>query len=240
MNAHTLNETAFTSGEALSGSMDNKSVIETTLKLKSILKAENPKDNGNIPLSMSYEDFASTTLVNGKEQSMSIPPFSDTAIKAYYTPDNQILMDTIVGGSFNPQLKGMNSNLMEQFTQQIDFPESPLKVGDQFTTVKPMSIPSPAMKQMETNIRTTYVLNKIKAGTAYFTFEQEISLESEQEGFSINAIGSGTGSCEYDINDQYVRYLKSELPMHVTLDMSENMRSIVKLTKISEVKTSIE
>ena len=138
-----------------------------------------------------------------------------------------------MGGSLSPQLKGMNSNLMEQLTQQIDFPESPLQVGDQFTTEKPMSIPSPAMKPMETNIKTTYVLNKIKAGTAYFTFEQEISLESEQEGFSINAKGSGTGSCEYDINDQYVSYLKSELPMLVTMDMNENMRSLVTLTTIS-------
>jgi hypothetical protein len=239
MRAHTIYETVFNTGEALPNSMDNRSLIESTIKMKSILVAKAPKENGNIPISMRYEDASSTTLINGKEQSMPLP-LPDTAIKAYYTPDNQIIMDTIIGESFNPQIKGMISNILEHIGQQIDFPETPMQVGDQFTTEKPMEMPVPGMKPMETQIRSAYTLNEIKGGKAYFTFQQEISLETEQEGFSMQARGSGTGSCEYDIDGHFLSYFKNELPMQITTNMNENMSSIMSTTTISELKTSIK
>ncbi len=237
MNGHTFYETVFTSGETLPSSMNDKQLIETTVKMKPYLVAEHPKENGDIPLSIRYEDAESTSLINGKkEQSMPLP-ISDIVIKAFYTTDNQIVLDTIVGASFNDRFNGMIS---EMLGQNVDFPEYPMQVGDEFTTEKPMSISSPAMKPLETNIKTTYLLNEIKAGKAYFTFQQDMNLESTQESFTLEAKGSGKGSCEYDIDGQYLSYFKSELPLHVTMNMNENRSSMVNLTTISEVKMSAE
>jgi hypothetical protein len=207
--------------------------------MKTILKAENPLDNGNIPISIRYEDAESTDVINGKEHStpLKIP---DVAIKAFYTPDNQIVMDTIIEVPFDIRGERTFSDIMGSMGQQIDFPEKAMQVGDQFTTEKPMSIPSPAMKPLETNIKTTYTLNEIKAGKAYFTFQQDVAYVSKQETFSIEAKGSGTGSCEYDIEGQYLSYFKSELPLYVNTDMNGNKSSMVNLKTISELKTSTE
>ena len=239
MNGHTIYETVFASEEALPNSMNDRQLIETTVKMKTILVAENPKENGNIPINIRYEDTEWTSFLNGKKQSIE-QPIPDVTIKAFYTPDYQIVMDTIVGAPFDNQFERTISNILESMGQQIDFPENPMQVGDQFTAEKPMSIPSPAMKPMETNIKTTYILNEIKAGKAYFTFQQDITLVSKQDSFSIEAKGSGTGSCIYDIDVQYLSYFKSELPLHVNMDMNEKMSSMVNLTTISEVKMSTE
>lgn len=239
MNGHTIYETVFASEEALPNSMNDRQLIETTVKMKTILVAENPKENGNIPINIRYEDTEWTSFLNGKKQSIE-QPIPDVTIKAFYTPDYQIVMDTIVGAPFDNQFERTISNILESMGQQIDFPENPMQVGDQFTNEKPMSIPSPAMKPMETNIKTTYILNEIKAGKAYFTFQQDITLVSKQDSFSIEAKGSGTGSCIYDIDVQYLSYFKSELPLHVNMDMNEKMSSMVNLTTISEVKMSTE
>ncbi|MBT8205884.1 MAG: hypothetical protein KJP14_03205 [Eudoraea sp.] len=207
--------------------------------MKTILVAENPEENGDIPISIRYEDGESSSLIDGKKHSMPLQ-IPDVAIEAFYTTDNQIVMDTLIGAPFDNQFEQTVSNILESMGQQIDFPESPMRVGDQFTTEKPMSIPSPAMKPLETNIKTTYTLNEIKAGKAYFTFQQNITLVSKQESFSIEAKGSGTGSCEYDIDGQYLSYFKSELPLYVNMDMNENKSVMVNLTTVSELKTSTE
>jgi hypothetical protein len=239
MSTSSITETAFNSGEALSSSMDNKSLVENTTKMKSIMVAESPKEDGNIPISIRYEDATADMLVNGQRQSMALP-ITDAVIMANYTADNNIVMDTIVGQSLNPQFKQMMGTMLEQMAQQIDFPENPIKVGDEFTTEKPMTIPAPGMKPIEMKIKSAYKLNEINDGKAFFTFQQDITLESVQEGFSMDAKGSGTGSCEYDIDGQYLSYLKSELPMQLTMKMSENMSSIVNSTTITEVKMSVE
>ena len=239
MSTSSITETSFNSGEALSSSMNNKSLVENTTKMKSIMVAESQKEDGNIPISIRYEDATADMLVNGQRQSMALP-ITDAIIKANYTADNHIVMDTIMGQSLNPQFKQMMGTMLEQMAQQIDFPENPIKVGDAFTTEKPMTIPAPGMKPIEMKIKSTYKLNEIKDGKAFFTFQQDITLESVQEGFSMDAKGSGTGSCKYDIRGQYLSYLKSELPMQLTMNMSENMASIVNSTTITEVKMSVE
>ena len=239
MNGHTLYETVFASEEALPSSMDNTQLIETTVKMKTILVAENPEENGSIPISIRYEDGESSSLINGKKHSMPLK-IPDVAIKAFYSPDNQIVMDTIIEAPFDIRDERTFSDIMESIGQEIDFPKKPMQVGDQFTTEKPMSIPSPAMKPMETNIKTTYTLNEIKAGKAYFTFKQEISLVSKEDTFSIEAKGSGSGSCEYDIDGQYLSYYKSKLPLYVNMDMNENKSSMVNLTTVSELKVSTQ
>ena len=239
MNGHTVYETVFASEEALAGSTDDKQLIESTVKMKTILVADNPNENGNIPLSIRCEDAESTSVINGKKHSMPLK-IPDVVIKAFYTPDNQIVMDTIIELPFDNPNERTFSDILEFMGQEIDFPEKPMQVGDQFTTEKPMSIPSPAMKPMETNIKTTYTLNEIKAGKAYFTFKQDISLVSNEDTFTIEAKGSGTGSCEFDIDGQYLSYYKSKLPLHVNMEVNENMTSMVNLTTISELKVSTE
>jgi len=239
MNTYTLTETLLTTGEALPDSKDNKSTMESTLKVTSIMKSQGKREDGNIPITIRYEDATSAMLINGNEQAMDLP-ITDLAIQASYTPENRIMLDTIVGESFNPQFKQLIGNMLDQMVQPVEFPDSAIQVGDQFTTEQPLTIPNPGMSPIQMKIKSTYTLNQIKEGKAFLSFQQDVTLESTQEGFSMDAKGSGTGVCEYHIDGQYLSYYKTDLPWQMTINLNENMSSIVSSTTISEIKMTAE
>ena len=239
MSIYTLTETGITTGQPLESSLKKNSLIENTIKVISIMEAKGRKDNGNIPIEIRYTDATSSTLLNGKEQKMDLP-ITSNIIQVQYTPDDRYVLDSITGEMFNPQVKQLITNMLDQTQQQVEFPEKPLKIGDSFTTEMPMNITSTGMMPINSSITTTYILKEVKEGTAVLSFDQKVSLESKQESVSWEVKGEGSGICKYDIAGQYLSYCKTELPMQTTVKMNENMSSISSTTTISEIKTTAE
>ena len=239
MSIYTLTETGITTGQPLESALNKKSLIENTIKATSIMETKGRRNNGNVPVVIRYTDATSSTLVNGKEQKMDLP-ITDNIIQAQYTQDDRYVLDSITGEVFNPEFKQLITTMLEQMQQQVEFPERPLKIGDSFTTEKPMNISSAGMMPINSNITTTYVLKEIKTGTAVLSFDQKLSLESKQDKVSWEVKGEGTGTCEYNIAGQYLSYWKTELPLQTTVSMNENNSSIINSTTISEIKMKAE
>ena len=85
-----------------------------------------------------------------------------------------------------------------------------------------------------------YLLTEIKDGKAFFDIKQTVGLDMSQEQLNVIASGTGTGTSEFDIKENYLTKYKSELPMDMTIKVNEKMTMKMKMTTTSEQNVVIE
>jgi len=106
--------------------------------------------------------------------------------------------------------------------EQFKFPEQQLKVGDQFSTGRPMEM---AMEgsTIDIIVTTTYKLLSIKNDFAQFELNQTYLMTPKTMDNSFTGNGNGKGKLSYDIvNSLITDYsIKTELDMNKKLDYYE-------------------
>lgn len=195
--------------------------------------------NGEFPATIEYGKMISTTTVNGKTTTEE-QPYSGMKISGKYDVDNKFKADSIIGENVSQQMRNILITTLESVQQTIDFPEKPMKVGDQFNNEIPMTIPMEGMNPISVKIDMEYLLTGIKEGKAFFDIKQTIELDMGQEQLNVIASGTGTGTSEYDIAESYLIKYTSELPMEMTIKLNEKMTMKMKMTIASEQNAVIE
>ena len=106
--------------------------------------------------------------------------------------------------------------------EQFKFPEQRLKVGDQFSTDRPASMPMEG-STIDIVVTTTYKLLSIKNGTAQFELSQSYLMTPKLMDNSFTGSGSGKGQLSFDIGNRLITdySIKTELEMNKKLDYYE-------------------
>jgi hypothetical protein len=106
--------------------------------------------------------------------------------------------------------------------EQFKFPEQQLKIGDQFSTNRPMEM---AMEgsTIDIVVTTTYKLLSIKNGLAQFDLSQSYQMTPKTMDNSFTGSGSGKGQLNYKIENSLITdySIKTELEMNKKLDYYE-------------------
>ncbi|MGY0393295.1 hypothetical protein ACW5R3_12150 [Bizionia sp. KMM 8389] len=196
-------------------------------------------DKGEFPAILEYGKMISKTTTNGETKSEE-KPYSGMTILGKYDIGNKFKVDSIIGNNVTQQFRNTLTTTLENIQQAIKFPEKPMKVGDTFNSVIPMTFPMEGMNPISVIINMEYILTEIVENKAFFDLKQTVSLDMSQEQINIIASGTGTGTSEFDIKENYLTKYKSELPMNMTIKVNEKLTMKMKMTTTSEQNVVIE
>ena len=145
------------------------------------------------------------TVVQGEIKRKELPAF------------NKVVSNTL-GIDQRIQLLQTVQNMFEQFK----FPEQRLKIGDQFSVDRPVSMPMEG-STIDIVVTTTYKLLAIKNDIAQFELSQSYLMTPKTMDNSFTGTGSGKGQLSYDIANFLITdySIKTELEMNKKLDYYE-------------------
>jgi len=142
------------------------------------------------------------TMVQGEIKGQALPAFNKVV-------SNTLSIDQRI------QLLQTAQNTFDQFK----FPEQRLKIGDQFSVNRPVSIPMEG-STIDIVVTTNYKLLSIKNNLAEFELTQTYLMTPKTMDNSFTGTGNGKGQLTYDIaNSIITNYsIKTELEMNKKLD----------------------
>jgi len=121
--------------------------------------------------------------------------------------------------------------------EQFKFPEQRLKIGDQFSTVRPTEMAMEGSK-IDIVVTTTYKLLSIKNDIAEFELGQSYQMTPKIMDNSFTGNGSGKGQLSFDIgNSMITEYaLKTELDMNKKLDYYEfDLKTVNEFSQTTQI-----
>lgn len=214
-------------------------ITESETNMATDIITQNLDENGEFPATMEYGKMISTTTISGKTTTEE-KPYSGMKILGKYDIENKFKVDTIIGDKVSKQMRNVLKTTLESVQQAIKFPVKPMKVGETFKSEIPMTIPMEGMNPISVKINMEYLLTEIKGNKAFFDIKQTVGLDMSQEQINVIASGTGTGTSEFDIKENYLTKYKSELPMNMTIKVNEKMTMKLKMTTTSEQNVVIE
>lgn len=214
-------------------------ITESETNMATYIITQNFDKNGELPATIEYGKMTSTTIIGGKTTTEE-KPYSGMKILGKYDIESKFKVDTIIGNKVSQQMRDVLKTTLENVQQAIKFPEKSLKVGETFNSEVPMTIPMEGMNPISIKIKMEYLLTEIKDGKAFFDIKQTIGLDMSQEQFNVIASGTGTGTSEFDIKENYLTKYKSEVPIDMTIKVNEKMTMKLKMAITSEQNVVIE
>ncbi|MBV5314465.1 MAG: hypothetical protein JZU47_14285 [Prolixibacteraceae bacterium] len=145
------------------------------------------------------------TVVQGEIQNNALPTFNKVVSNTLKIDQRIQLLQTV-------------QNTFEQFK----FPEQRLKIGDQFSTDRPTSMPMEG-STIAIAVTTTYKLLSITNNLAEFELSQSYQMTPKIMDNSFTGTGSGKGRLTYDRTNCLITdySIKTELDMNKKLDYYE-------------------
>jgi hypothetical protein len=162
---------------------------------------------------------------------------SDEKISKLFTPETRFIgtarlnelpvYDSISGIFLEADQKAQMLKLLSSMSQ-INLPHRNMKPGDSDTLHSPMSIPLAGV-DMKMDYVTVFHLKSVKGSTAFFDLNVSFNLGMEVRDLPVDGYGSGTGTMEYDLKNQYptsyglgylikMRIAKEGLILHMIMD----------------------
>lgn len=178
-------------------------LMKNEQEISSELITQNYDNNGEIPLTMTYDKAISKALLNGKETINELP-ISGMRAHGKFDKESKLVIDSIAGGNLSPQMESFVISSLENAQQAMKFPEKPIKIGDSFNIEVPMTIPIEGMNPVTTNIDMEYKLTQIKEEIAFFDIDGTFELEMNQEPVHMTTEGTGRGTAEFDLNERFL------------------------------------
>jgi hypothetical protein len=182
-----------TDAELVTGKSSADSSFQVSLTYKKIMSLDGKND---IP---------EGTVVQGEIQNKALPTFNKVVSNALKIDQRIQLLQTV-------------QNTFEQFK----FPEQRLKIGDQFSTDRPTSMPMEG-STIAIVVTTTYKLLSITNNLAEFELSQNFQMTPKIMDNSFTGTGSGKGRLTYDRTNCLITdySIKTELKMNKKLDYYE-------------------
>jgi hypothetical protein len=178
--------------------------------------------------------YIKTMSLDGKNE---IP--EGTVVQGEIAGEQLPTFSSVTSGTLDFKQKAQLLQSVQSTFEQYKFPEQQLKIGDQFSTDRPMEM---AMEgsTIDIVITTNYKLLSIKNDVAQFELNQTYQMTPKTMDNSFTGKGNGKGQLSYDIANCLVAdySIKTELEMNKKLDYYEfDLKTINELsqtTKISE------
>lgn len=213
-------------------------VIESKMRTDIITNSRGV--NGDFIATKRYGEMTSSTTLNGKK-SVENKPYSGMKILGRYNKQNEFSIDSIVGVKLTPRLRHFHTYALGYFERKIKTPKKNIKIGDTIKNEMPLNIPMQGMGTVNVIINVNYILTEIIRNKAIFNMILDVYLDSsfgKQENKQIS--GSGTGRCEYDVDENQLTTYISELPMKLTVKIDDEMTAkinlIIKTEQFIEIK----
>ncbi len=130
--------------------------------------------------------------------------------------------NSVTSETLSSEQKAQLLQTVQTTFEQFKFPEQRLKIGDQFSTDRPMEM---AMEgsTIEIKVTNTYKLLNIKNGVAQFELSQSYQMTPKLIDNSFSGKGSGKGQLTYDIKNSLITdySIKTKIEMNKKLDYYE-------------------
>jgi hypothetical protein len=174
-----------------------KSSADSTFQLNLIYKNIMSLDGKN--------EIPEGTVIQGEMKNNALPTFNQVVSNTFQFDQRKQLLQTV-----------------QSTFDQFKFPEQRLKVGDQFSTDRPVTIPMEG-STVDIVVTTTYKLIGIKNNLAEFALSQTYLMTPKIQNNSFSGKGSGKGELSFDIRNSLVSdyTIRTELEMNKKLDYYE-------------------
>ena len=183
----------------------------------------------SFPVSLTYKK---TMSLDGKNE---IPEGS--VVEGEITGEQLPTFSKVTSGTLSIDQRIKLLQTVQNTFGQFKFPEQRLKIGDQFSTDRPMEM---AMEgsTIEIIVTTTYKLLSIKNEVAQFELSQTYQMTPKIMDNSFTGNGSGKGQLTYDIANSLITdySIKTELEMDKKLDYYEfDLKTINEFSQTTQI-----
>ena len=144
---------------------------------------------------------------------------------------------SVTSGTLTSEQKAQLLQTVQTTFEQFKFPEQQLKIGDQFSTDRPMEM---AMEgsTIEIKVTTTYKLLSIKNNVAQFELNQSYQMTPKIMNNSFSGKGNGKGQLAYDVANSLITdySIKTEIEMNKKLDYYEfDLKTINEFSQTTQI-----
>lgn len=183
----------------------------------------------SFPVSLTYKK---TMSLDGKNE---IPEGS--VVQGEIEGDQLPTFNSVTSGTLDFKQKAQLLQTVQNTFEQFKFPEQQLKIGDQFSTDRPMEM---AMEgsTIEIVVTTNYKLLSINNGMAQFELGQNYQMTPKIMDNSFTGKGSGKGRLSYDIANCLINdySIKTELEMNKKLDYYEfDLKTVNEFSQTTQI-----
>lgn len=230
------------------GDEEFKKVLEKQLGSdKMLMKSNNEisisintsdKKGNETPFVWKYDVKENSSSINGRE----LPQKSKDALKnleiiGKYINDNEMNIEDIRSESMDESMRAMLKDMLKEMNYSVKFPTKELKIGDTFTQETPLKINIPSAGDMKFKIITNYKLTKIEDKLVYFDLIQTFTLDSDIKMINMDATGNGDGKAIFDLSQNVMKSVITDLKMKMTVEIKENIKMINNSSSHSEILT---
>jgi len=207
----------------------NPTISKVKTKTDTELVTGKRSDDKSLPVSLTYKK---TMSLDGKNE---IPEGS--VVHGEIMGNQLPIFSSVTSGTLNTEQKAQLLQTVQTTFEQFKFPEQRLKVGDQFSTDRPMEM---AMEgsTIEIIVTTTHKLLSIKNGIAQFELGQSYQMTPKRMDNSFTGTGSGKGQLSFDIGNSLITgyTLKTELDMNKKLDYYEfDLKTVNEFSQTTQI-----
>jgi len=183
----------------------------------------------SFPVSLTYKK---TMSLDGKNE---IPEGS--VVQGEITGDQLPTFHSVTSGTLGFEQKTQLLQSVRSTFEQFKFPEQRIKIGDQFSTDRPASMPMEG-SSIEIKVTTNYKLLSIKNNMAQFELSQTYLMTPKTMDNSFTGKGNGKGQLTYDISNCLITdySIKTELEMNKKLDYYEfDLKTINEFSQTTQI-----
>ena len=212
-------------------SMNIKNPTISKVKTKNDTELVTGKSSADksFPVSLTYKK---TMSLDGKNE---IPEGS--VVLGEITVNQLPTFNSVTSGTLTNEQKAQLLQTVQTTFEQFKFPEQRLKIGDQFSTDRPMEM---AMEgsTIDIEITTNYKLLSIKNGVAQFELSQSYQMTPKIMNNSFSGKGNGKGQLSYDVANSLITdySIKTEIEMNKKLDYYEfDLKTINEFSQTTQI-----
>jgi hypothetical protein len=192
----------------------NPTISKVKTKTEMELVTGKSSTEKSCPVNLTYKK---TMSLDGKNE---IP--EGTVLEGEISGEFMPIFSKVISGTLDFDQKSQLLQMVRSTFEQFNFPEKRIKIGDQFLTERPATLPMEG-SVIETMVTTTYKLIGIKNNMAQFELSQSYLMTPKIMDNSFKGSGSGKGKLSYDIGNSLITdySIKTELVMNKKLDYFE-------------------
>ncbi|MCJ8167519.1 hypothetical protein MKJ04_21940 [Pontibacter sp. E15-1] len=191
-------------------------------------------ENGHIPATVTYGYILTTANAN-----VSTNPISGTVVHGYYA-GYKFHVNEVISDKLDEKTKQGIKHALENVKPDIQFPATPLRIGESFEHKMPMIIPISGVNPVKVDIIKTYTLKSVDKNIAVFDLKEKFQLSSETDQTSVAAKGDGSGIVEFDISENQIIKNNAVFAIEVKVKVSDDVSLTSIIKSDSQIKATIK
>lgn len=185
------------------------------------IKTAMPNAQNRIPAvtNIRIQDIKMT--VNGQTTPLPNILKSQVMYGSYSPVGTTFVLDSLAGKKLGDTLTQKMQKTFENYQSKIQFPNTPMKVGDTFTQDLPLNIPLISTPS-DVKAKTIYTLRSIEGNKAFFDTKNNLDMALNLQGISMTVVGDGNGKMVYDITSNYATSITMNMNLNYTMNMPQS------------------